>query len=69
MVDQLEKSNAILKAKYKQKIIVKTEELKAQLGIELYAVKAELERKNEALTQREAELQVLYQRLEELEML
>lgn len=69
IIDALEKEKSVLKAKYKHKLIIKEENLRAELGKELHAIRIELERKSEALLGREAELEVLYQRVEELEMM
>jgi len=69
LVEALEKEKSTLKAKYKHKVIIKEESLRAELGKELYAIRAELDRKTEALAEREAELEVLYSRVEELEMM
>ena len=69
MVEVLEKEKAALKAKYKHKVIIKTETIRAELGKELRAIKAQHERSTEMLQQRQAELEILYQRVEELEMM
>ena len=69
LVSALEKEKCTLKAKYKHKIVVKEESMRAMIGKELHSLRAELERKSESLEQREAELEILYQRLEELEMM
>ena len=69
MVDALEKEKAALKAKYKHKVIVKTEAIKAELSRELVQVRDELERRSELLQRREEELDPLYTRVEELEMM
>ena len=58
-----------MKAKYKHKVIVKTESVRAELSKELIAITADCERKTEALTEKESELQDLYVRVEELEMM
>ena len=58
-----------MKAKYKHKVIVKTESVKAELSKELISSKADLERTTEALSEKESELQDLYVRVEELEMM
>ena len=50
-------------------MIVKTEHIRAELSKELFAVKTELEIKSEILVQRESELESLYTRVEELEMM
>ncbi len=60
MVEILEKEKATLKAKYKHKVIIKTESIRAELGRELHSVKAQLDRTNESLEQRQAELELLY---------
>ena len=69
MVEALEKEKAALKAKYKHKVIVKTEAIKAELSKELVKVRDELERRSELLKRREEELDPLYTRVEELEMM
>ena len=69
MVEALEKEKAALKAKYKHKVIVKTETVKAELSKELVKVRDELERRSEILIRREEELDPLYTRVEELEMM
>ena len=69
MIDALEKEKATLKAKYKHKVIVKTEAIKAELSKELVQVRCELERRSELLERREEELDPLYTRVEELEMM
>ena len=69
MIDALEKEKAALKAKYKHKVIVKTETIKAELSKELVQVRSELERRSELLERREEELDPLYTRVEELEMM
>ena len=69
MVEALEKEKAALKAKYKHKVIVKTETIRAELGKELVQVRNELERRSELLLRREEELEPLYTRVEELEMM
>ena len=69
LIDILEKEKAALKAKYKHKVIVKTETVRAELSKELIAITADCERKTEALTEKECELQDLYVRVEELEMM
>ena len=69
MVEALEKEKAALKAKYKHKVIVKTETVKAELSKELVKVRDELERRSELLIRREEELDPLYTRVEELEMM
>ena len=51
MIEVLEKEKAALKAKYKHKVIVKTESVRAELSKELIAIRADLERKTEALTE------------------
>lgn len=48
---------------------MKTEAIKAELGKELYAVQAELDIKSDLLEQKEIELEGLYSRVEELEMM
>jgi len=58
-----------LKAKYKHKVIVKTETIRAELGKENVSLRSELERIRELLYQREEELNPLYTRVEELEMM
>ena len=69
LIQTLEREKATLKAKYKHKVIVKTEAIKAELGKELYAVQAELDIKSDLLEQKEIELEGLYSRVEELEMM
>lgn len=58
-----------MKAKYKHKVIVKTETIRAELGKENVSLRSELERIRELLYQREEELNPLYTRVEELEMM
>ena len=69
MVEALEKEKAALKAKYKHKVIVKTENLRAESSKELFFVRNELERRSELLQRREEEIDPLYTRVEELEMM
>ena len=69
MVEALEKEKAALKAKYKHKVIVKTELIKAELSKELVKLRDELERRSDLLARREEELEPLYTRVEELEMM
>lgn len=69
MIEALEKEKAALKAKYKHKVIVKTETIRAELGKEMVSLRSELERIRELLYQREEELNPLYTRVEELEMM
>ena len=68
MMEILEKEKISLKAKYKKKIIIKQEAIRAEVTKELLSCKAELEYKTELLEKRSAELEALYTRVEELEM-
>lgn len=68
MIDLLSSEKANLKAKYKTKIHVKTESIRADIGAELHKTKAMLDRKSETLDQRLIELEIMYTRVEELEM-
>ena len=49
LLQTLEREKASLKAKYKNKVIVKTEHIRAELGKELFAIKTELDMKSEIL--------------------
>ena len=69
MVQALGKEKAALKAKYKHKVIIKTENIKAELSKESFFVRNELDRRTELLMRREEELDPLYTRVEELEMM
>ena len=69
MIVALEKEKAALKAKYKHKVIVKTETIRSELSKELVHVRNELERRSELLECREEEIGPLYTRVEELEMM
>lgn len=60
MIETLEKEKAALKAKYKHKVIVKTETIRAELSKELHAMTAQYERTKDFLEQRQAELEILY---------
>ncbi len=69
MIETLTKEKATLKAKYKHKVIIKTETIRAEISEELHAMTAQYERTKDLLEQRTAELEILYQRVEELEMM
>ena len=69
MVELLEKEKAALKAKYKHKVIIKTEQIRGELGKELVTLRSEHDRIRELLQRREEELGPLYTRVEELEMM
>lgn len=68
MIKDLEREKASLKAKYKHKIIIKEEKIKASMMKEMVAYRDELGATKEILAQRESELETLYVRVEELEM-
>lgn len=60
---------AELKAKYKNKILLKEQAIRLELGEENFKLKAELERTKHSLAEKLGELERLYKRLEEIEML
>ncbi len=60
MIETLEKEKATLKAKYKHKVVIKTETIRAELSKELHAMTAQYERVKLLLEQKMAELEILY---------